>query len=129
MVSKKKRPVSGGIRSERVDLSGSPGHVYPFLARPDVGSFLTVLAAVCFLVQLMILPLVGPCGSRAPHRFCNLAAFLGMLAVTGTVSVAATVSKFRRRKIDGSPLPAFSLGLCVGCLVILVCTLTGLFSI
>ncbi|RKX31723.1 MAG: hypothetical protein DRP22_03350 [Verrucomicrobia bacterium] len=109
--------------------SGRKGYTYPFFARPDVGSFLTVLAAACFLVQLMILPLVGPCGSRAPHALCNLIGFLGMLCVTGGVAVAATVSKLRRRKIDGSPLPAFSIALCVGCLLILICTLTGLFSI
>jgi len=122
-----RRKPSGEYR--RAESTTKAPEAYPFWARPEVGSCLTVLAAVCFLVQLMILPLVGPCGARAPHRVCNYAAFTAWLLLTAAVAATATFSKLERRKIDGSPLPWFSLGLCAGCLFIFVCLVTGLFAI
>ncbi|HMP72810.1 MAG TPA: hypothetical protein PKE55_06045 [Kiritimatiellia bacterium] len=75
---------------------------------PLVGSVLTILAGLSFLVLAMLLPLVGKAGAVTDHYTQNLIAFSSVLVVTLALSVAATMSKLQRRREDGSPFPYFS---------------------
>ena len=110
----------------------------PFFAQPRVGSALTILAGLTFYFLLMILPLVGPAAMRgsgspgagpAPHLARNIAAFVSVLLLCFSLSLLALRSKLARRKMDGSPLPYYSIGLCAACVFLLVVLVTGLLQI
>ncbi len=90
---------------------------------------LTVTAGLSFFFTCMLLPLVGPVGSRAPDSGKNMAAFLGVLVLTFLLAALATGSKMMRRREDQSPLPVWSFGLCAVCVLLFVLQLTGLLAI
>lgn len=107
-------------------------------AHPVTGTILTVASGLSFLFLTMILSIVGPAamsgsGSpgayRAPWANNNILSFLGVLALSLTLGVLAVLSKLERRKIDGSPLPYFSFGLCAICVFLLVAFLTGILYV
>lgn len=96
----------------------------PFFERPVVGSFFTILSALSFYLVCMILPLVGPAaahGSGSPGATAaanyhqNFVAFLTVLLISLALAVLALISKLQRRKIDQSPFPLYSAGLCAVC--------------
>lgn len=99
------------------------------LFRPLTGTILALASGLSFFFLCMILPLVGPSGSKAGHAAQNKAAFLGMLLVTLLLAATASYSKIVRRKDDGSSLPHYSLSLCAICLFTLVILLINGFSI
>lgn len=110
----------------------------PFFAWPAVGTVLTVTSGLSFLFLLMILPVVGPAAMKgsgspgattAPQIRENMMAFTGVLMLSLVLAVLAVVSKLQRRKIDGSPLPYYSVGLCVADVFILVVYVTGLLAL
>ncbi len=109
----------------------------PFFARPAVGSFFTIASGVLFLFLCMILPLVGPAAVHgsgspgagpAPHLKQNYMAFSSVLFFSLLTAVLAVRSKLERRKIDGSPLPWYSIGLLAICVFILIALVTGLLN-
>ena len=109
----------------------------PFFERPIVGSIFTILSALSFYLVCMILPIVGPAaahGSGSPgamtaaHYHQNFVAFLSVLLVSLALAVLALVSKLHRRKIDQSPFPLYSAGLCIVCVFLLVALFTGMLS-
>ena len=100
-----------------------------FVAKPLVGSILAVASGLSFFFLCMILPLVGPAGSRVAHAAKNKAAFLGVLLVTFLLAAGASYSKMTRRKSDGTPLPLYSLGLCAICILTLLVLLANGFAI
>lgn len=99
------------------------------LFKPAVGTALAVASALSFFFLCMILPLVGPAGSRVEHAGKNKVAFLSVLVVTFVLAALSAFSKMGRRKIDNSPLPYFSFGLCGVCLLTLVILLFDGFAI
>ncbi len=99
------------------------------LQNSATGSVLTVMSGLSFFFTCMLLPLVGPAGSRAPDAGKNQLAFLGVLGLTFLLAALATGLKMARRKEDQSPLPVWSLGLCAVCAVLFVLQLTGLLAI
>lgn len=100
-----------------------------FLQKPLTGSVLTAMSGLSFFFSCMLLPLVGPAGARAPYADKNQLAFLGAVGVTFLLAALATWLKLIRRREDQSPLPVWSLGLCVVCTLLLVLQLTGLLAI
>ncbi len=100
-----------------------------FLDRPLVGTVLAVASGLSFFFLCMILPLVGPAGSRVEHAAKNKAAFLGVLMVTFLLAALASYSKMTRRKSNGAPLPLYSLGLCTVCILTLLVLLANGFAI
>ncbi len=104
-------------------------HEGDFLARPDVGNFITIAAAVVFQFLLILLPLVGPAGAVAPHAARNFAAFLSALLLAIALSGLAVYSKFKRRQQDGSPLPYWSMALSGASLFLLFALFAGLLRI
>lgn len=110
----------------------------PLIARPNVGNLFSIAAGLSFLFLCMILPLVGPAAMRGsgspgagpvPHARANFLAFLGVLLLSLALSGLAVYSKIERRKVDGSPLPFYSIGLCIVLVFLLIALLTGLLEI
>lgn len=99
------------------------------LFRPLAGTILAVASGLSFFFLCMILPLVGAAGSRVEHAGKNKAAFLGVLMATFLLGALASYSKMVRRRIDGGPLPYYSLGLCVVCILTLFVLLVNGFAI
>jgi small-conductance mechanosensitive channel len=99
------------------------------LFRPGTGTALAVAAGLSFFFLCMILPLVGPAGSRVDHAAQNMMAFLFVLLITFGLAAFAAYSKLGRRKVDGSPLPWFSFGLCGVCVLTLLVLVSGGFAI
>jgi len=97
--------------------------------KPQTGTALAVLSGLSFLFLCMVLPLVGRSGSAAPHHQANFVAFLTVLLVSLGLSMAATMSKRSRSRIDGSPAPVWSMGLTGLLCLLLVCLFTGLLRI
>ncbi len=93
------------------------------------GTTFAVASGLSFFFLCMILPLVGPAGSRVEHAGQNQAAFLSVLLVTFVLAALSAFSKMGRRKIDGSPLPKISFGLCALCVLTFIIQLSGGFAI
>lgn len=98
-------------------------------SKPLFGTTMAVAAGLSFFFLCMILPLVGPSGSKVAHAAKNKAAFLGVLVVTFVLAATATYSKVQQRKADGGPLPYWSIGLCVVCILTLFILLVNGFAI
>jgi hypothetical protein len=99
------------------------------LFKPATGTVLAVASGLSFFFLCMILPLVGPAGSKMDHAAKNQMAFIAVLAVTFLLAGLASYSKMGRRKVDGGGLPFWSLGLCLICVLSLIVLLMGGFSI
>ncbi|MDF7801981.1 hypothetical protein P4C99_21070 [Pontiellaceae bacterium B1224] len=110
-------------------MEQEPNYDNDILLKPATGTALAVASGLSFFFLCMILPLVGPAGSREPHASMNKVAFLGVLLVTLALAALSAFSKMKRRKIDASPLPFFSFGLCAVCLLTLVILLFDGFAI
>jgi len=78
------------------------------LDRPEVGTTLTILSGLAFLLLAMFLPLVGKSGVKTVHYGVNFMSYLVLLIITMALAGVAVKSKLNRRKIDGSPFPLFS---------------------
>jgi len=99
------------------------------LFKPLTGTVLAVSAGLSFFFLCMILPLVGPAGSRVDHALQNKLAFLLVLFITFGLAAAAAYSKLGCRKTAGGPLPWFSFSLCAVCVLALVVLLLDGFAI
>jgi len=99
------------------------------LYRPLTGTIFAVASGLSFFFLCMILPLVGPAGSRVEHAGKNKAAFIFVLLLTLALAAAATLSKLGCRKSHGGAMPWFSLGLGAVCILIFIVLLLGGFAI
>ena len=99
------------------------------LNKPLTGTVLAVSSGLSFFFLCMILPLVGPAGSKTDHAATNRLAFLGVLMLTLLLAALASFSKMARRKSEGGPLPVWSLALCLVCVLTLFVFLLDGFSI
>jgi len=79
------------------------------LVRPVVGTTLTILSGLAFLLLAMFLPLVGKSAVKTEQYALNFTVYLCLLIITLALSGLAVKSKLDRRKIDGSPYPLFSM--------------------
>ncbi|MAW40675.1 MAG: hypothetical protein CMF27_07130 [Kiritimatiellaceae bacterium] len=77
----------------------------------------------------MLLPLVGPAGSKVEHASENEMIFLSWLGITLLLSVASVLSRWERVRKENEPRPIYSLLLCITCIITLIIQLTGGFSI
>ena len=101
----------------------------PIILRPSTGSALAFSAGLSFYLLCMVMPLVGPAGSRVEHHGRNLTTFLFVLFLTLALAGAAAWSKLECRKVQGGARPWFSLGLCALCLLTLIIVLFNGFAI
>lgn len=99
------------------------------LFRPLTGTILAVASGLSFFFLCMILPLVGPAGSRVEHADQNEAAFVSILVLTLVLAAASTYSKLGCRKNHEAMLPWFSLGLSAVCILTFIVLLLGGFAI
>lgn len=95
------------------------------LFRPLAGNILAVASGLSFFFLCMILPLVGPAGSKVEHAGKNRAAFVLVLLLTLILAAASTWSKMGCRKTHGGGLPMFSLGLGLVCILTLIVLFMG----
>ena len=109
-----------------------------FMANPFIGNVFSILSGLSFLFLCMILPIVGPAAvhgsgspgaTAAPHLMKNYLAFSAVLALSIALGVLALISKVERRKVDGSPLPKFTIGLLVILGFLTIAFVTGLLAI
>jgi hypothetical protein len=110
------------------DRSSLPRANESFFATPWVGTLFTVLSGLSFLLLCMILPLVGKAAAATTHAQPNRTAFLVVLIAATVLAGLATVSKFERRKIDGSPRPFFSMLLMALCVFLMAALFLGLLQ-
>lgn len=82
-----------------------------FFASPGLGSTLTVLSGLSFLILCVLLPMVGQAGAATSFADQNKARFTMFLLVSMILSILAILSKSARRGIDQSPRPYFSYGM------------------
>ena len=101
----------------------------PIISNPNVGTALSIFSGISFLFLCMILPLVGPAGAAVPYAEENEKKFLSVLFASLLLSILAIGSKLYRRSIDHSPLPFYSMGVSLMCLLLLVAFLSGLLQI
>lgn len=106
-----------------------PVAAQPFFANAMVGTVFTIASGLAFLLVCMLLPLVGKSGAVTMHARENLYAFLAAIVSSLVLAALATVSKLERRKVDGSPMPLFSLVLCGLSVLLLLALLAGLLRI
>ncbi len=99
------------------------------LYRPLTGTILAVSSGLSFFFLCMILPLVGPAGSKVDHAAQNKAFFLGVLLITFLLAALSAISKLGRQKGTGGPLPRYSFGLCGVCILTLFILLMNGFAI
>jgi magnesium-transporting ATPase (P-type) len=104
-------------------------HQNKLFAMPLVGTTLIVMAGLSFFFLCMILPLVGPSGSKTAQAGQNQLAFIGMLLLTTLLAAAASYSKILHRKVVGGTWPYWSLTLTVVCILTLLIQLAGGFAI
>ena len=88
-----------------------------------------MMSGLSFFFTCLLLPLVGPAGSRAADADKNQLAFLAVLGLTFFLAAAATGSKMMRRSDDQSPFPVWSLGLCAVCAILFALLMAGLLAI
>jgi len=100
-----------------------------WLIKPAVGSVLTVLSGLSFLLLCMLLPLIGKAGVATAHYDKNANLFAIVLAVCTFLSIGALVSKRARSLHDGSPKPRLSLMLVGICVLLWTTLITGLIKI
>jgi len=110
-------------------MNDKSSNEYDFICKPAVGTALAVLSGLSFFFLCMILSFVGPAGSKVPHADQNKVAFLSVLLLTFVLAALSGWSKLGRRRVDGSPFPYFSFGLCGVCLFTLVILLFNGFAI
>ena len=111
-----------------MDLNGN-NIMNKLLFKPAMGTVLAVTSGLSFFFLCMILPFVGPAGSRVDHALENKAAFLTVLVITFSQAALAAYSKLGCRKQQGGPLPWSSFGLCGVCVLTLVIVLFNGFAI
>ena len=70
-----------------------PAHTWFY--RRSVGATLSILAGLAFFLLCMLLPLVGPAGSKVEHASENEMIFLSWLGITLLLSVASVLSESR----------------------------------
>lgn len=93
--------------------------------RPHVGNYLTIAAAVALQFTIILLPLVGPAGAVVPHANKNAVAWVAVAVLALLLSGTAFYSKWQRHRQDGSPVPIWSVGLCVVSTVLLLAFVSG----
>ena len=64
------------------------------------GMVCSILAGLFFFYLCMLLPLVGPAGSRQAHAAQNQTLFMSILGVTFLLSVSAGLLQRRSRQVD-----------------------------
>ena len=99
------------------------------LTIPWVGTLLTTLSGLSFLLVLMVLPLVGKASVATTYAKENARAFLVTLLISMAFGVLAVWSKLLRRRHDHSPLPLFTLALMAILLMLLIAIFANLLSI
>ena len=96
---------------------------------PVIRVALSVLSGLSFFLLCMILPLVGPAGSRVEHTLANQVIFVSWLIFTLLISILSFFSRKMSNNDQNKDIPLFSILLIIICVVIFVLFLLGALSI
>jgi hypothetical protein len=100
------------------------------IRNPAVGTAFAVAAGLSFYVVCMMLPLVGPAGSKVAHAAANRTAFVCVLFLTFLLAAGSAFLVLKRRKFEEAvAFPRFACGLVGVCLIMLVTLMTGGFAV
>ena len=93
------------------------------------GKVCSILAGLFFFYLCMLLPLVGPAGSRQAHAAQNQTLFMSILGVTFLLSVSAGLLQRRSRQVDQEGVIPGMLIFSIVIALIGICCLCGWLAI
>tara|TARA_B100001559_G_scaffold83854_1_gene69698 strand:+ start:88 stop:411 length:324 start_codon:yes stop_codon:yes gene_type:complete len=96
---------------------------------PIILNFITIMAGLAFFLLCMLLPLVGPAGSKVEHADYNNAIFTGWLIFTLILSSTSYYFRYHIYRIKNDIFPKYSLILTILCIIIFLINILGGFSI
>ena len=102
---------------------------FPLWAASWVGTTLTVVSGLSFLVVCMLLPLVGQAGVKTEFAAQNRVSFAAFCIFSLVLSLLAIGSKLSRRYIDGSPPPMSSIVLAILSTLLLIALFTTVITV
>ena len=92
-------------------------------------NLITIIAGLAFFLLCMLLPLVGPAGSKVEHADYNNAIFTGWLIFTLILSSISYYLRYQRYRLKNNIYPKYSLILTILCIIIFLINILEGFSI
>ena len=92
-------------------------------------NLITIMAGLAFFLLCMLLPLVGPAGSKVEHADYNNAIFTGWLIFTLILSSTSYYLRYQRYRLKNDIYPKYSLILTIQCIIIILINILEGFSI
>ena len=96
---------------------------------PVILNFITIMAGLAFFLLCMLLPLVGPAGSKVEHADYNNAIFTGWLIFTLILSSTSYYLRYQRYRFKNDIYPKYSLILTILCIIIFLINILEGFAI
>ena len=78
-----------------------------WMSKPSTGSLFTIFSSVSFFILCMLLPLVGPAGSKVAHSMENKMVFLIFLIMSIIFVLLTFISKNLQAKEAGVYIPKY----------------------
>ena len=100
-----------------------------WISKPSVGSLFSILSSISFFVLCMLLPLIGPAGSKVEHNLENKMLFLFFLIISIIFVLTAFISKKLQLKDGGLHIPIYLIVLLILNILILLIFLLDGFSL
>ena len=94
-----------------------------------VYNLITIMAGLAFFLLCMLLPLVGPAGSKVEHADYNNTIFTGWLIFTLILSSTSYYLRYKRYRFKNDIYPKYSLILTILCIIIFLINILEGFSI
>ena len=98
-------------------------------ANSIVYNLITIMSGLAFFLLCMLLPLVGPAGSKVEHADYNNAIFTGWLIFTLILSSTSYYLRYQRYRFKNDIYPKYSLILTILCIIIFLINILEGFAI
>ncbi len=98
-------------------------------ANSIVYNLITIMSGLAFFLLCMLLPLVGPAGSKVEHADYNNAIFTGWLIFTLILSSTSYYLRYKRYRFKNDIYPKYSLILTILCIIIFLINILKGFAI
>ena len=98
-------------------------------ANSIVYNLITIMAGLAFFLLCMLLPLVGPAGSKVEHADYNNAIFTGWLIFTLILSSISYYLRYQKYRFKNAIYPKYSLILTILCIIIFLINILKGFAI
>lgn len=104
-------------------------NIKQWICKPSISLLLNILSGLSFFILCLLLPLVGPAGSRVEHSIENKFIFLNWLLITFSLSILSFISKKIQSKDMNYPTPYYSYSLLITVSLFLIVFLFNGFSL